>query len=456
MKIMKTKLYSLLLISIIFLASCGKWIDTGLNIDPTAPKDASLDVILPSVQGSTAYVLGGDVNRFTALLTQHILGTDRQHKGLYEYQITESDLNNAWVTMYTGPMMDLKIMIDKARANGSPHYQGVAEVLMAYSVGMWTDLLGDIPYSESFMGNDNLTPKFDAQSSIYTTLHTLLDSAIIHLASASSNYSPGGDDFMYNGDLSLWTKAAYTLKARFYLHTKDYNGALGALANGFSANSNDLRFTFGSAETEANPWYQFIDQRGDIGTSEMFTSMLNNLNDPRRSAFAPVDSNGLVHPSESLAGLYYTSINSPVEYITYAEAKFIEAECKLQNDKPGAYAAYLEGITASIQKYDATADVAAYLAQLTVGVGEANLTLQNIIEQKYIALFAQYETWSDWRRTGFPVITPPTTAQLNAVPRRYPYPQNERLFNNANLLAVPGYAAGATFMLTEIWWDSLW
>ncbi|MCL5991816.1 MAG: SusD/RagB family nutrient-binding outer membrane lipoprotein [Bacteroidetes bacterium] len=454
---MKTKLFSLLLISIIFLASCGKWIDSGLNVDPTAPADASLNVILPAVEGSTAYVLGGDINRFTALLTQHILGTDRQHKGLYEYQITESDLNNAWVTMYAGPMMDLKIMIDKSRDNGSPHYQGVAEVMMAYCLGMWTDILGDVPYSEAFQGNKDITPKFEAQSVVYTTLHTLLDSAIIHLGAAASNFKPAGDDFMYNGDLSLWTKAAYTLKARFYLHTKDFAGALGALTNGFAANSDDMRFTFGNSETEANPWYQFIVQRGDIATNEMLITMMNNLNDPRRSAYATPDTDGVYKAGMSLGDLYYTSINSPVEFITFAEGKFIEAECKFyNNDLPGAYAAYLAGITASIQKYDPTADVASYLAQASVGVGEANLTLKNIIEQKYIALFTQYESWSDWRRTGFPVITRPPLAQLSAVPRRFPYPQSENNFNHANLVAVPGYAAGSTFMLTEVWWDTLW
>ena len=435
---MKTKLFSLLLISIIFLASCGKWIDTGLNVDPTAPKDASLDVILPTTQAGTAYVLGGDINRFTALFTQHITGVTRQHLGLYRYEVTEDDINNAWVTMYSGPMMDLKIMIDKARENGSPHYQGVAEVLMAYCLGFWTDIIGDIPYSEAFLGNQELTPKFDSQSDIYNSIQSLLDSSIIHFGTASSNYAPGADDFMYGGDLGNWTKAAYTLKARFFMHVKDFNGALTTLTNGFTANTEDMRFTFG------------ITQRGDIAMGGPLMTIMNNLNDPRRPAYA----GDTIFSSDSPLGTYYASINSPVEFITYTEAKFIEAECKFyNNDKPGAYAAYIAGITASIQKYEATADIATYLAQATVGVGDANLTLQNIMEQKYIAMYTQYESWVDWRRTGFPQLTPTVGSQII---RRFPYPQSERLFNKANLIAVPGYSASSDFKFTKIWWDAMW
>ncbi|TAL70659.1 MAG: SusD/RagB family nutrient-binding outer membrane lipoprotein [Bacteroidetes bacterium] len=450
---MKTKLYSLLIISIIFLASCGKWIDTGLNTDPTLPNDATLNVLLPTLQAGTAYVLGGDIDRFTALFTQHITGTSRQHLGLYRYQVTESDINNAWVTMYSGPMMDMYVMINKARENGSPHYLGIAEVMMAYSLGFWTDILGDIPYSECFQGDKNLRPKYDTQSEIYTSIQKLLDSAIVHLGASSSNFSPAEDDFIYSGDLALWTKAAYTLKARFYLHVKEFNLALTALTNGISSNAEDMRFTFGSAETEANPWYQFVTQRGDISMGEPLMTVMNNLNDPRRPAYAELDDSSKYSPNSPL-GAYYSSINSPVEFVTYAEAKFIESECRFyNNDKPGAYTAYTDAITSSIQKYIPNADVAGYLAQAAVGVGDANLTVQNIMDQKYIAMYTQYESWVDWRRTGFPSLNPTTGTQII---RRFPYPQSERLFNFGSLSAVQGYSQATSFMFTKVWWDKMW
>ncbi|MFM7854171.1 MAG: SusD/RagB family nutrient-binding outer membrane lipoprotein, partial [Flammeovirgaceae bacterium] len=65
--------------------------------------------------------------------------------------------------------------------------------------------------------------------------------------------------------------------------------------------------------------------------------------------------------------------------------------------------------------------------------------LSQILTQKYIALFTQSESWVDYRRTGVPTLTPPSTVIKNEanpngdVPRRLPYPISERLFNAANI-----------------------
>ena len=57
----------------------------------------------------------------------------------------------------------------------------------------------------------------------------------------------------------------------------------------------------------------------------------------------------------SLTG-YYSSENSPLYIITYEEMKFIEAEAAFRsNDKPTAYAAYIEGITANMNKMGVSA-----------------------------------------------------------------------------------------------------
>ena len=449
---MKTKIISgIIFISIVFLSSCGGWINPGLNTDPTGPMDASLNAILPTAQSGIAYVVGGDIGRFVSLFTQHHTGIDRQHLGLYNYVISESDIDNAWNTMYYGPMEDLYIMINKSQINGSPHYQGIAEILMAFSLGTWTDILGDIPYSESFQGADNFTPVYDSQQKIYNSIQTLLDSAIIHLAAAKSNYNPGADDFMYGGDLALWTKAAYNLKARYLLHLKKYSEALTALTNSFADNSEDLQFNFTQKESEANPWYQFMTQRGDISMGGFLMTMMNTLSDPRRSAYAEKDDAG-GYSENSTLGAFYASINSPVPFSTYVEGKFIEAEAQFQGgNKAAAYTAYISAITASLEKVGVNAaDVATYLANPLVGVGEANITLKAIMEQKYIALYTQPEGWSDWRRTSFPALTPTSG---NQIPRRMPYPQSERLFNGDNLRAVPDYNPSNTFIFTKMWWD---
>jgi tetratricopeptide (TPR) repeat protein len=449
---MKIK-YLLTIFGIAFvLFACDSWVDTNLNVDPTSPSNVPFKTILPTTQVAIAYVLGGDVGRFTGCFVQQFYGWNRQHQGIYNYTFKEDDISNAWNTMYAGPMMDLYYMINKADELQSPYYKGVSQILMAFSLGMWTDLMGAIPYSEAFQGTKKLTPKYDTQEQIYNSIMALLDDAIKNLQATSSTFKPGADDFIYGGKTAKWIKAAYTLKARYYLHLKKYDEALAALQNGFTSNDDDMQVPFTDKETEANPLYQFDVQRGDIHMGPKLMELMNQFNDPRRPFFALKDESG-AYSQDSPLGPFYASINSPVPIITYVEAKFIEAECQLaKGNKTAAYTAYKDAIFASMSKIGvADADAQAYWSQSTVDVGESNLTLQNIMEQKYIACFFSPEVYTDWRRTGFPALTP---VKGNTIPRRFPYPQSERLYNFDNVKAVAPNFQDPNFIFTDkLWWD---
>ncbi len=448
---MKRILTGFCALSLLLMTACNSWIDSDLNTDPTAPKDASFNVVLPTVQAGLAYAYGGDLGRYSSLVTQHITGVDRQHLGIYNYVLTEADIDNAWqFNLYAGPMQDLALMMAKARSDGSAHYLGVSQVLMAHAIGTVTDLWGDVPYSEAFKGASGLQTKYDTQQSIYAAIQTMLDEAIVNLAAATSTLSPGADDRMYGGDLALWTKAAYSLKARNTIHLlkRDAGAAAAALAllpNAFTSNAEDLQFTFGTIQTEANPWYQFIIQRdGDITAGPKIMELMDSTNDPRRALYFEADDSGRVTVASRL-GPFYASINSAVPFVTFVEMKFIEAEARfLGGDMAGAHTAYTEAVRASLERTGiADTNVTAYLGQAAVDPGSANLTLELILNQKYIAMFTQTESFADWRRTGFPLLTPITGTQII---RRFPYAQSERLFNGAN---VP---AGLT-IFDRVWWD---
>ncbi len=105
---------------------------------------------------------------------QHVSGEARQAATEGKnYKITEADVNNAWNSFYNGSLMDLKLFIDKT-GDENPQSRGVGKVLMAMALGQMTDLWGDIPYTEAFLGNDDLKPAYDSQQSIYTVINTLL------------------------------------------------------------------------------------------------------------------------------------------------------------------------------------------------------------------------------------------------------------------------------------------
>jgi Starch-binding associating with outer membrane len=442
MKNIYLKFGAILLLAVL-IGSCEKWIDPKINEDPDSVVDVPYNLLLPSIEVDLGYVLGGmDVRGITGMWVQHVAGQARQAATMGKnYNLTEADVNNLWNSLYNGSMMDLTIFIGKT-GDANPQARGAGKVLLAYALGSATDLWGDIPYAEAFKGNDNLKPKYDTQQNIYTVINTLLTEAIADLGTANTaNAIPFGssaNDLIYNGNIPKWIAAAHSLRARYALHLSkkanvDYTAILADCAAGISSNANDFQMPFGTTESNANPLYQFDVQRTDVAPSASFAAFA--AGDPRLVVFAGGGRN---------FGTFYGSIASPVPFITYVETKFIEAEAQLRKaspSQPDANAAYDAAVTASLAKFNVTD--AAWLTANTTGV-LGDRSLQNIIEAKYIALFMQTEAFTDFRRTGWPVLVPTAGTKI---PVRYPYCTDERLYNSEN---VP---TGIT-VDSPLWWMS--
>lgn len=451
------KQISLIILSLFFLFGAGcNYVDTDLNIDPNNPSSASPDLLLPAAELQIAYTMGGDYGRHTSVWTQHHAGIDRQQAGFDKYLIGESDMDNAWTTMYAGAMQNLRIIIEQTN-EVSPHYAGIARILMAYSLGATTDLFGNIPYSEALKGSGgNFTPAFDSQESVYASIITLLDEAIANF-DAESAMTPGDDDLIYGGDTDLWSKAAKTLKARYQLHksalgsTAAYTAALEALNGAFADNADNMQFAF-LGGSQANPWSQFLTQRqGDLAMGGFFIDLLKASSDPRLEVLATTNDAGeyvgsgagqqlsaseTSDPSDALAGA-----SAPVMLLTYAEAKFIEAEAALgTGNNARAQSAFEAAVAASLGQLGITdADF--------VAAATADLTMENILTQKYIALYTQTEGYVDYRRTGYPALPLAIDAAGPNIPVRFPYPQSERQLNSANCPSVNVFT-------DKLWWDA--
>ena len=195
-----------------------------------------------------------------------------------------------------------------------------------------------------------------------------------------------------------------------------------------------LTLKFGSPSTENAPWYQYIQQRDDIEIdSTSYVALFSDL-DPRNGIFTvPLE---LPHP--------YFKADRDFPILTYTEMKFIEAETQFRaGGAAAATPAYLDAVRASMADAGVTdgAAIDAYIASI-----EGDVTLENIMLEKYKALFADQETFSDWRRTGIPNLTPNTGTDTQ-IPVRLPYPQTE-IFSNAN---TPSPSEVTQF--TPVWWD---
>jgi hypothetical protein len=67
-----------------------------------------------------------------------------------------------------------------------------------------------------------------------------------------------------------------------------------------------------------------------------------------------------------------------------------------------------------------------------------------------------YESYSNWRRTGFPALTPvvyPSNATNGTIPRRFPYPSSEASSNPVNYKTAHDAVTGGDLLTSRMWWD---
>lgn len=425
--------------------------------NPNSPSAVTPNLLLTTTEVSTFANHTMGIARLSNMFTQHVVGTSLGQFANYgKYNIQESDVNNEWDALYTDAMINANTVIEQY-GDENPYYSGIAKIIMAINLGYATDFWNEVPYSEAFNGlGGNVSPNYETQEQIYVHLQNMLSEAINDLQTSvdSNKYIPASDDLIYSGDLSKWIKAAYTLKARYALRLSGRNGnqaatdALTFLENGFDSNDSDLEAVFFGGGSSLNQWYAFEQSRGDyIKMGEFFVNLMQNNSDPRLPYLAALDSEGGYsgtapededNTATSAVGPAIASADANVGMVTYAEAKFIEAEAKLMLGQD-AGSSFQEAVEASLLKYTGEIDTD-FVSNVT-----STVNLENIITQKYVALFATMEPYNDFRRTGFPNLVPNQDAQTQEIPLRLITPQKERLYN-PNAVVVGS-------LYEKVWWD---
>ncbi len=448
------KLSYILVAALLIASSCKKFVE-GYDVSPNSPVDVPINLLLPAVEVSTFAIYTGQLARIAAIFTKQQKGRQFQYEEYERYDFNENDIDNDWWSLYDGSLINAQLLIEKS-GDKNPHYRGIGRILKAMNLGIATDFWGDIPNREALQGlkgPEYFNVTHDPQEQVIADIQKLLDDAITDLkATADKNIlAPAGEDYIFGGDVNKWIATAYVIKARYAnrLSKRDPAGsataALGFLAQaysaGFTSNAADCMAIFGEAGNEWNQWYAFNRTRGGYMTMNgYFVDLLKNSNDPRLAAYA-----GSATATETATvGPLLASQASPLPLVTYAEAKFIEAEAQFRaGDKTKAAAAHNAAVKASILKMTG----AAKPVYETVNASETSvtITMQKIMTQKYIAMFTQPEVWSDWRRTNIPALTPNANAAVAGIPRRFPTAQSERLYNTKAIVE--------SNILTPVWWD---
>ncbi|AOM76543.1 SusD/RagB family nutrient-binding outer membrane lipoprotein [Pedobacter steynii] len=494
------KNYIIIATSIVLAAGCKPGDFGDINVSPNAPDKPVTSLLLTSAEryiGRTTAVTStatapGIINDYAAkLYTQQISEMLYTSESRYNTKIYN------YTGIYNSPLQDLTLIIklntDAATKtlphvanNGSNSDQiAVARILRAFYFQNITDRWGDVAYSEALQGLAKPTPKFDRQKDIYIALFKELKEAAASLTGGVAG------DFLFNGSAARWKTFAATIRMNMALRLSKVDPAWGktefnlALAAGvISSNADNINYVFlKESANENNIYYNYeVAKRYDYATSNTMVNALKAINDPRLPVYADKNNQGQyvgmpygltqslagaytsgnvnVPGSVSLIGKAFRSQDSPVSIYTYAETLFSKAEAyKLgwitgAPDDAQAAVTYLAAINASMAQRGVTAD-ASYFLQPDVAYNPATAVKQ-IITQKWIANYMGYatETWSDWRRTGFPTLVPTQYAQNlgKQIPVRQCYTLDEQSLNKANYNDVIAIQ-GPDELNTKVWWN---
>ena len=445
-----------------------------LNDNPNLVQDPPINAMLSTVTHKTG-VNSQSLGELTGYYAQYLASSSAaQTLDTYDY----TDQTSNWNLLYY-TLADLYDLRQRAIELGSSEHLGVANVLMAYNLGLVADIWGSAPYSDAFTG-ESLLIAYDSEEDLYNAGIELLESGIEELKKTESAVVLGAsEDVIHQGDKAAWLKTAYALYAR-YLNKiskkSDYDPAavLSAIEQSYTSNADNAEM---GVFDGINEWALISQQNKQLLLGGWLSSnLINQLNgttygvfDPRIEKITEETVNGdyvgtrngqgnVGGPNTVQDECYisefspWTSEDTPYIIISYAELKFIEAEAALNlpsPDRTRAYTAYQEGIRANMEQLEVSAsDLAAYMDDSAVGVGADNLTLDLIFKEKYVATYLNPEVWNDVRRHDYQYkdMLLPMNAQVDDFVRRVPYPRSERSENGANVPAdLP--------VDTPLWWD---
>lgn len=460
---MKKYIYGILLFATTF-TSCSKLVE-GINTDPNNPLDADPNTMLTSVMVGNMNIQEGDLARFAGMWSGYFRGFTQQYQSYHQYSVIARNFDDSWRIIYSGVYKNIKLLKAKALAVNNKRMVGVVQVIEANLLGTTTALWGDIPYTEA-ADDRYANPKFDAQAGVYAAIQTLLDSAIVNLNSTAF-VSFAAQDIHFAGNMTRWIQTANTLKARYFMHTREYQKALTAAQAGINAQANNFMAPHNETNRGAfNLYFQFLslDRPNWIDANGMYgVNLLNPSRTGNRSNAKTVERARWNYFYNSATNLNFTvngffGQNTFFPLATFAENLLIlaEADARLNGFAAGltrlnAYRTYMNTgayinatyLTTGNFRYDP------YVAADFLAGGMENAALptipqdrallREILEERYITMIGQIEGFNDLRRT-FKETDINVKVPLNfgsSFPQRFIYPQVEIDINKSIPAVLP-------------------
>jgi hypothetical protein len=380
-----------------------------------------------------------------------------------------------------------------------------------------TDLYGDVPYFKAGLGAltpddpQSKSPPYDAQSDIYADMLNELEEAAASFDPSQPTF--GNGDVIYGGDIEKWERYANSMMMRLGLRLIKVDPTAAkawvekAARGPLMTDLDHIAFvphTDGPAGINRNGTGEVFSAECSSSSgnctmklSKFFVDWMLALGDPRLSVYGSLP-NGDTSPSNAKGlpngyaassctrpsggscdiddfdpdydALTYTQPNwdvigrtdAPMFFQTHAEVHFMLAEAAERGwDVPGTAAGhYAAGVRAAMEYLSLYGpggvieggDIDDYLAANPYSSVNG---LQLINNQYWAAtLLNEYEAFANWRRTGFPALTPvdyPGNATNSTIPRRLRYPGPGANPDNYNQAIA---RQGPDRLDTRMWWDA--
>ena len=436
---------------------------------------------------------------YNSTLIQHFSTTAGYWSGDKYYRVN-SYATSLWDRNYPSCVKGIEDIIDQLNSEGNTGTEmGMARILRVFIYHRLTDTHGDIPYSEAGKGyiDGTLKPKYDAQQDIYMDMLSELEGAVGQI---SGDSSMGNSDVIFGGNATKWKAWGNSMMLRLAMRMTKADAAsaqawaVKAISAG-TMTSNDhiamIAHTDGPEGINKNGHGEVFQVDSQ---ARMSKTMENHLTgDPRLDVlFEPGSASGGVQagmPNGS-TGSDYTDLNGntvpgvatrhaysavasalqgrdvPMVFQTYAEVEFLKAEAAIRGWTSGsAETHYNNGVTAAMkmlkQIYPATTAITdAEISTFLAGPGKLAASFPanwEMVMNEYwkATLLNEYEAYANWRRTGYPTLTPtkhPNSETNGQIMRRMIYPGGEASTNAENYAAAVA-RQGADDWMTRMWWD---
>jgi len=502
------RLFLFICLAGIFTSGCDKGFEK-VNTNPIQATSLDPSYLLTNAQlGAMIYTL-----QYQDPIVQQIntpFGSSLEG-GQHNIWFEPGDAQSVFTDIYTNCIKSLADIITRTKADPDrSNLYNMARIWNAYCFQVLVDTYGDVPYSQAGQAftNEVFLPAYDPAEAIYDDLLKELSEATAAL-DATKRSEP--NDLFYRGNIDQWKKLGNSILLRVAMRltkvdlAKAEQYAKMAINGGLmTSNADNAMLTLSIAYPNINGNSFNGTERANYYLGKPFVDFLKSTNDPRLKVIAvkydfpandlatagnadtdpanqigePYGYNDATistepnYPGKSGAAWKYSQVNrqtlgkfdGPYFFVTYSQTTLLHAEAVQRGWAAGSVAAlYEEGVKANMDQmaqYDPSATIApadqdAYLVANPFNPAKA---LEQINTQYWISCFLNgQEGWSNFRRSGFPMLEPNTFPGADPVIagdfiHRLQIQSSERAVNTANYQAAVSRQGPDNFA-TRIFWD---